>query len=202
MAVKEDSIFQKILKKAKDKGVERESVDWFRKQAQKVRNLNGQTVITGNTQPFKRIEKISANSIGKMYMFMYDPKWKDTLPFYDIYPLIFPIEYYSDGFLGINFHYLPPFYRAKLMDALMNLMNNNKYNKTTKLKISYQILKASSRFRYFKPCVKRYLFSHVKTPFLYIAPDEWNIALLLPTQSFQKKSSAQVYKDSIRKINE
>src|SRR5712671_604576 len=29
--------------------------------------------------------------IGKMVLFKYDPKWKNTLEYYDIYPLIFPI---------------------------------------------------------------------------------------------------------------
>jgi len=160
-------------------------------------------------EPFKRILKLSETSVGKMYMFVYDPKTKDKLPYYDMYPLIFPIEYYNDGFLGLNLHYLPPGARAKLMDALYDTINNNKQNKTTKLRISYDILSSVKRYAYFKPCIKRYLFGHVRSNFLYIAPDEWNIALMLPTQKFVKSAPGgstisvsidQVYKDSIRKF--
>ena len=74
-----------------------------------------------------------------MFMFIYDPKHKDTLPFYDTFPLVFPIEIYSDSFLGINLHYLPPVLRAKLMDALYTTANNNKYNEYKLINISIKI---------------------------------------------------------------
>ena len=44
---------------------------------------------------------------GRLNMFFYDPKFKKTLPYYDTFPLVLPLEPYSDGFLGINLHYLP-----------------------------------------------------------------------------------------------
>ena len=40
--------------------------------------------------------------IGKLYFFAYDPKWKDKLSKYDKFPMVFPIELYGDGFLGLN----------------------------------------------------------------------------------------------------
>ena len=40
---------------------------------------------------------------GKLNMFFYDPKFKKKLPYYDTFPLVLPLETYSDGFLGINF---------------------------------------------------------------------------------------------------
>ena len=137
--------------------------------------------------------------IGKMYLFSYDPKTKEKLPYYDKFPLIFPIESYNDGFLGINLHYLPPLLRVKLLDALYDTINNNKMNDSTKLKISYQILKSATKFRYFQPCVKRYLLSHIRSGFKEIEPTEWNKAILLPTQKFEKASESKVYQDSIRK---
>lgn len=138
--------------------------------------------------------------IGRMYLFSYDPKTKDKLPYYDKFPLIFPIEFYNDGFLGINFHYLPPMLRARLLDALYDTINNKKFDETTKLKISYGVLKSATKFKYFQPCVKRYLFSHVRSGFKEIEPNDWNKAILLPTQSFQKANESKVYADSIRKV--
>jgi hypothetical protein len=192
-------LFQEILQDSKKAGSKspttKQAIDWLRKQALQVKTANPKSLID-DAGPFKRLSNISQNSIGKMYMFSYDPKHKDILPYYDNYPLIFPVEMYSDSFLGINLHYLPPMLRAKLMDALMSTINNKKYDKTTKLVMSYQILKSASKFKYFEPCLKKYLFNHVKSPFVYIAPDEWNIALMLPTERFVGASKSQVFKDS------
>ena len=38
---------------------------------------------------------------GRLNMFFYDPKFKKKLPYYDTFPLVLPLESYSDGFLGI-----------------------------------------------------------------------------------------------------
>lgn len=197
--------FQDLLKQSSFKTAadQKNSMDWLRKMAMQVKTVDPRALI--NTKDsFKRIVKLSETSVGKMYMFTYDPKTKDKLPYYDMFPLIFPIEYYSDGFLGVNFHYLPPLARAKLMDALYETINNSKQDKTTKLNISYNILKSTTRYSAFKPCVKRYLFQHVRSNFLYVAPDEWNIALMIPTQRFVRGSSqtpvssSAVYKESTR----
>ena len=196
------AIFQNILNKASARDLQtgsKEAVDWFRTQALKVKRIDNKT-FTGTKEPFRRMQSLSPNSIGKMYMFVYDPKTKDILPYYDTFPLVFPIEFYGDSFLGINMHYLPPMLRAKLMDALYLTINNNKYDKTTLLKISYNILNGASRYRYFKPCVKKYLLSHVGSPFIYIAPDEWDYALMLPTERFQKANKSVVYKDSLSMV--
>jgi hypothetical protein len=196
------TIFSDYLKKSppdKIKPGSREARDWFRTKALSVRRVQD-TKITQTQEPFRRLQNLSINSIGKMYMFVYNPKHKDTLPFYDTFPLIFPIEFYNDSFLGINLHYLSPVLRAKLMDALYGTINNKKYDKTTKLRIAYSILASASRFKYFKPCIHKYLFSHVGSQFIYIAPDEWDFALMLPTERFQGATKQQVFKDSLEKI--
>ena len=90
--------------------------------------------------------------------------------------------------------------RAKLMDALYATINNKKYDNTTKLRVAYNTLASATKFKYFKPCVKRYLFSHVGSQFVYIAPDEWDFALMLPTERFQGATKQQVFKDSQAKI--
>jgi hypothetical protein len=128
-----------------------------------------------------------------MFLFQYDAKHKETLPYWDKFPLVFPFSYESDGFMGLNLHYLPHAMRASLMS---NLMERTSPNRHQDLKLSYQILNAYSSLRYFKPCVKRYLYSHVKSQFLYITPEEWPIAIFLPLQRFQKASDGKVYADS------
>jgi hypothetical protein len=101
----------------------------------------------------------------------------------------------------MNLHYLPHVYRARLLDNLYDLLNNSKYNETTKIRASYALLNSVSRYKYFKPCVKRYLHSHVRSRFLQIPANEWDIAMFLPLERFAKKSKNYVYKESKDIIN-
>ena len=118
-----------------------------------------------------------------------------------MFPLIFPFQKAPGGFYGINLHYLPYNYRALLMDGLYSLVVNESHNdETTRLRLSYQILNSMSKLRYFRPCVKRYLNSNIRSKFVYITPEEWNVALFLPLQKFNKGTIQQVYKDSVDTI--
>lgn len=175
--------------------------EWYRAQAQKMvkagstaRKVSGESLTSTRTSD--RTTKTPI--VGNMYTFKYDPKHKDTLPYYDRYPLIFPINKAKGGILGINFHYLPPTLRAQLMDALYSATNNKDYDENTRLKISYEILNSASRFRFFKPTVKHYLTNHMKTPLIYINPAEWDVALFLPTAQFVGANKQKVYADSRR----
>jgi hypothetical protein len=124
---------------------------------------------------------------GSMYMYRYDPKYKDVLPMYDKFPLMFPFRVASDRFWGINLHYLPLKKRAILMDALYDITNNKRFDETTRLRLSYGVLNKAAKFKYFKECVKQYLFSHTQGNFIYVYPSEWDIALFLPLEKFVYK---------------
>lgn len=139
---------------------------------------------------------------GSMYMYLYDPKTKDTLPYYDRFPLVFPWRVESGRFWGINLHYLPLPYRAQLMDSLYDVRSNSRYDETTKLRINYQILNSASKFRYFKPCIKQYLFNQMQSKFVYVYPSEWDIALFLPLERFEKASKTQVWAQTRKLISE
>lgn len=142
----------------------------------------------------------NAMQVGDMVMYVYDPKTKDKLPYYDTFPLIFPIELKNDGWLGINMHYLPPQMRATLMDSLYSLVTNTNMDTTTRLQLSYQILKGASKFGAFKPCIKRYLTSHVRSVRLTVHPSQWDMVLMLPTARFVKADQLKVWSDSMDKI--
>jgi len=97
-------------------------------------------------------------------------------------------------------HYLSPPMRARLMDQLYTVTTNETYNENTKLRISYDILESASKFRFFKPTVKHYLNSQVRSKLVYIHPTEWDIALFLPTAKFVGANKRKVYLDSRSKI--
>jgi hypothetical protein len=134
--------------------------------------------------------------IGKMYFYFYDPKTKDTMPYYDRFPLVIPIESYNDGFLGLNLHYIAPKYRMTLLDKLSVTASNKTYDEKTKLRLNYKYLANASRVFEATPCIKRYLFSQIQSRFLEITADEWDIAALLPMESFVGASTNKVYAES------
>lgn len=171
--------------------------DWYRSAAGKLMSNITPGVFERRTDEAR---KVSSMEFGYMYAFKYDPKTKNDLPYYDTFPLIFPVRMDSDGFLGINFHYLPPVLRAKLMNALYSTLTNKKYDDTTKVKISYSILQSASKYRFFKPMLKKYLRSHVRSQFLEVQVNEWDIAIFLPTESFRKADTGRVWEESRKKI--
>ena len=171
--------------------------DWYRSAAGKLMSNISPGVFEKRTDEAR---KVSSMEFGYMYAFKYDPKTKNDQPYYDTFPLIFPVRMDSDGFLGINFHYLPPVLRAKLMNALYSTLTNKKYDDTTKVRISYSILQSASKYRYFKPMLKKYLRSHVRSQFLEVQVNEWDIAIFLPTESFRKADTGRVWEESRKQI--
>lgn len=119
--------------------------------------------------------------IGKMYFFVYDPKHKKTLPIYDKFPMVFPIERYSDGFLGLNLHYLSFGERAALLDKLTEFRTSTRITDTMRLRLSYDLIASTKKLASdARPCIKRYLFTHVRSRFIEVLPSEWDQAINLP----------------------
>ena len=165
--------------------------DWFR---EKVKQASASTRMRAVTpaQLLKREEEGSA-TLGKMLFYKYDPKFAKKLPYWDMYPLVFPFEKAKGGFYGLNLHYIPPRDRAILMDQLKEYATNNKYDATTRLKITYNLLKGFGRA---VPCVKRYLGTNIRSNTVRINADEWEIAIFLPVERFQKQKKSVVWNDS------
>lgn len=200
-------LFQDLKKLAK--GIKfdsaKEAQEWYRDQITKINDKNiDRDKIMKTADAFKTFDPKALGAstktrtfiydknrydnqinIGKMYMYFYDAKHEKTLPFYDKFPLVFPIHFYGDGFLGLNMHYLPPMERAALMSALYKTATNKKLDKSTVLQINYGILKTyATRFQGYKNCVKRYLFSYIKSRMQYVSPSDWDKALMIPMQKW------------------
>ena len=136
---------------------------------------------------------------GNLYLYKYDPKYKEQLPYYDMFPMVFPWKAYKEGFIGLNLHYLPIPLRIKLMDNLLTFKNNDKMDHTTRLKFSWQMIDGMSKFKLAEPCVKQYLYDHVMSPFVKVDSNDWATAMMLPLERFAKTSSTKVWKESTRK---
>lgn len=146
-------------------------------------------------------ERLKQKSLlGRMYFYYYDPKTKDKLPYYDTFPLVIPIERYNDGFLGLNLHYIHPKQRIILLDKLSTTLTDDNYDEKTRLRVTYPHLIATSKAFEAMPCIKRYLFNHIESRFLEINASEWDIAVMLPVESFVNASKNKVFYDSRKKF--
>ena len=165
---------QSVVKAAKGRP---KSTDWYR---EKIREFG-----TPKALDLIRDGKQATNPFfGRLNMFFYDPKLKKKLPYYDTFPLVLPIERYRDGFLGINFHYLPYALRARLLSRLDPDAN-------------YSALK---NVRLVKPTLKRYLNSNVKSRFRKLEEEDFMTAIMLPVQRFRKSSASKVWSESRKAI--
>ena len=133
--------------------------------------------------------------IGRLNMFVYNPKYKDKLPYFDTFPLVLPIEKYDNGFLGLNFHYLPYALRVRLLDRLDRFTRGSKDD--ARILESYRALK---NINIVKPTLKRYLNSKVRSRFRRIDSEDFLTALMLPVQRFRKSNVNKIWSDSRKMI--
>ena len=177
----------KYMQSVKDAAKGRpKSTEWYRDKIKEFGTPTSLDLIRDgkrDTKPF----------YGKLNMFIYDPKFKKQLPYYDTFPLVLPLEMYPDGFLGINMHYLPIPLRIRLLDRLVDYTNNTKFDESTRIVADYSQLKTIDVL---KPTLKRYLSGHTKSQFRRVDADEFTIATLLPVQRFKKAGATEVWKDS------
>ena len=171
-----------------------QSLAWYRQHTSKslshisswndVRNT-GEASVTRNISP------------GSIYTFMYSPKHKDTLPYYDGTPLVIPFADEGKTFMAFNLHYLPLQSRAIVMDMLFKI-NNSSGTDSQKLQAKYSVIMSMGKSDLFRPCIKRYLKTQVRSPFLEFKPEHWELSIFLPIANFHKASMSKVHADSMR----
>lgn len=167
------------------------SKKWFQANVKKLGQVNRTSLLKDDA-----LEPSSRNIAGNMYMYFYDPKWKDQLPYYDRFPLTIMVEPAPGGFYGLNLHYLKPTIRAAFLDELMKTAPQ-KITDKSRIRARYKLLASSKKYKEFKPCFKHYLGKHVKSPFSRVPMTDWEIAIFLPTEQFVRKAKSSVWKDSI-----
>jgi hypothetical protein len=136
--------------------------------------------------------------LGNMYMFMYVPKNKQILNYYDQFPLVLPIQTKNKStnhFFGLNFHYLPTKQRLFFFDKLKKFQNTDKY-KESKIIMTYEFLKSSGFLKEYKATIKKYNLNSVQSKFVYIKPEEWETAILLPSYKFIGENVSKIWQDS------
>lgn len=170
------------------------SMQWYRDQVKNLRDVTPRKLLSNAPELTTTILP------GAMYMFLYDAKYKETLPYWDMFPLVLPFRKVTNGFFGINLHYLPYGTRFKLLGALSSLANDAKLSENTRLRLNWDLLSSATRFAPIKACVKHYLYQQLNSKFLNIKYPDWITASMLPVERFQGASKSKVWRDSMEKI--
>ena len=193
------SILTKLAQQKTDLQLEtmsKEAYRWLMKNANGLRNPSSMS--RGIAREKSR--QITKFVTGGLYYFYYDPKTKDTLDYYDVFPMVIPLKKESDGFIGMNLHYLPLNYRLNFMDQLMSYASYNDADEPMRLRITYNILSASKRFKAMQPCIKKYLYHHIESKIVAVQPNEWDVAVFLPVHQFKKATAKKVWTESVEQI--
>ena len=170
------SILDPLVDKA---GGVRKSSSWYRNAVSSIAD-------TISARKLMRSGKLNGRpSLGRLNMFFYDPKYKKTLPYYDTFPLVLPIDVIPGGFVGMNFHYLRPGPRFTLLQALQRYAVRSEVSSRNKFDVSYNRIK---RLPLAQITIKKYLYKHVRSSFLRIDFDEAALAVYLPVAQFKKGS--------------
>jgi hypothetical protein len=205
-------IFQTLREEVEKRGgrvpQEQRAIFWWQRYGQTLRTWQQRNeTLTYQKLAQREFTKqiVGSNHVqpGFFYFYLYDPKWKKQLPYYDKFPFTLVLDVKPDRFLGLNFHYLDYFNRARLFDLLYGFREGqtarpNVRDIRMRLRLSYQLLSISSKYQAFKPCLKEYLISHVRTPLIKVGAREWDVALFLPVESFEKQTKQQVWRKSRR----
>ena len=200
MAEVQESLLSKVSDAIKTGTVGQEvrrSAQWFQ---DKIKGLKGEVknrFSSTNAAKFYREAETKVNpnvlkrrvELGDLFCYYYNPKYKTTLPYYDMFPMIMLISAEKDTFLGINFHYLRPKWRAVLLDRVTAKLGNG-LPRWSKLR----------QIRQIAPTIKRYRFDHIMRRVVPIEENEQEIAIFLPTERFKKSAKAKVWADSERKF--
>jgi hypothetical protein len=180
--------FEQIRANSND---QRRSMDWYQKQVAKLASNINSPAAAMRSDMFETAGNIE---VGSMYLYRYDPKMKNKLPYYDTFPLVLPYETAAGGFYGLNLHYLPYLLRAKVLGELMKTANDKTIGADTKMRYNWLLLKSVGNE--VRPCVKRYLLPNVVTRFYKVNPEDWKAAIFLPIENFKGASKEQVFRDS------
>jgi hypothetical protein len=189
------SLLDKLTSERTATGLEarsKEAREWF---IERVRELNGKIRRTSLLQDTEL--KMKPNPIaGHMYMFVYDALHKETLPYYDRFPLVILLGPAPGGFMGLNMHYLDPRARAVFLDRLVATLSDDKLTERTRLRVRYKLLNSAARFRYFRPCLKHYLTDQIQSRISQVSANHWETAIFLPTEHFKGARKERVWRDS------
>ena len=199
------NVFDALDELFKESGVKRgtrDALKWYRELVRELFDLSDvspeETFLRDESRMIQKTGMLRRT--GRMFLFNYNPKNRQHLKYYDTLPLVYIIKFTRDGFLGLNLHYLDMRLRTTLFNNLQVLLSGPVESDFTRLRINNQILKGSRKFRFYRPCIRKYKTKYIGSRILQIPPKDWGVAIHLPVERFKKKNKYQVWTESRREL--
>ena len=150
---------------------------------------------------------------GKIYVFKYDPKYANELPWFDANPVVLAIEQVNNNDLGINLNLLPVPFKEKLLDELFTRMrikvNKKETDEVSKidalkekpLRITYEGIKAYLEKDGYDFALRQYIPSR-KRDQAVVSYSKWPEIALCDFMDFNKTNVMKVrlmFRDYLKK---
>ena len=178
----EESFFQKAHKVAKQKSLltrNKVTRDFYHDYAAEygVNYRSRQMIKTGG-------KKSNNILIGRMYFFRYEPSMPEEE--YDNWPLVISLYEDADNISGVNFHHMDYKNRIIQLGRMLDFLNNQTYEKTSRLYASKfrKTLWNHRLFRHSKASYRQYRTDQIKSKIIEVHPMDWELAITVPTERF------------------
>ena len=146
--------------------------------------------------------KVGDIKLGRMYFFRYEAEGTPSGRgvsikrgnVYDAFPLIFLLSETPDALEGINFHYMVPRERIKLLGRMFEYLNSEDFDDRTKLfSVKFRrTIKDNRLFRYARACYRVYKPGRIDSKILQVHPMDWELAITVPTERFVTPAGGRV----------
>lgn len=182
------------------------SLDWFRRRISKDLNRNRLSMIHNSGDFKRRTGRENRTLIGRLYYFQYEAveAGDAELQVYDQFPMIFVFNtsLSKDGkklIHALNMHYLTPKERAFVYLKLMKIKNRKGWTDTTKLKISWELIKQLMSSHLYEKAVHTYRVDRLQSRMIEIVPEDWEIAVFLQLAHWKHVKGDAVSQKGIRR---
>lgn len=174
-----------------------EYYDWFRKTINKTITKSDYDQLRQKivTDPYRQSNSLF---LGKLYFFFYNqPDYRNTLPFYDTFPLLLLLRRTKNHIFGINLHYIPPKRRLVKFLELLKYTSNSQLTEGTRIILPYSKMKTDNNWKIFKSCFRQYKINKISGNLINISAPDWPIAVNLPVERFKKKGKREIWSQTI-----
>jgi len=147
------------------------AIQWFNKECKKM--SFGEAHASQTINEFVSPGKITS---GDMLLLQYSAKYADTLPYWDIYPIMILLSMDNKHFWGLNLHYLTSQQRQKVMIVLY--AQKMGYGLKS-FKPKWQMMKSAIGVNLAKKCIKQYIIGNIEKLSI-ISKDSWSYVAFMP----------------------
>jgi hypothetical protein len=167
----------------------KEALDWFRKRITKDTKHQQKQILNSDYKKKKKITPAGLN--GRMYFYAYkaESAGHAETQAYDAFPMVFFFNAKKgpDGHIimyGLNVHYLKPIEKQRLLKELINIRAATKIDMNTRIRATWQLIKAVASKQIYEKAVHAYRMDRVKSQFVEIPCTDWPVVAHLNLQKW------------------